>query len=186
MSLFHTVLSHMTTHILIHPKTDQFIWFCFFLSCYPYWKLHPESHSSGRNLLISEVSVSPAVVHLFVVVPTAFFNVGSFLPGFLNPILYLGNNSIFSMLILLRVSFPKINLAFYHILCLCPHELISVVWEWASYAGGVHLSKETLILSYFFWEYLTSCVCEFFSFSQISWRLAHPSSSSLPFPTVET
>lgn len=123
-----------------------------------------QSHSSDRNLLISEASVSPGVVHLFVVVPTAFFNISSFLPGFLHLIPCLGNNSVSSVLILLMVSFPKINLAFYQILCLCPLELISIVWEWANCAWGVHLSKETLMLSYFFWEYLTTCICECFSF----------------------
>lgn len=146
-----------------------------------------QSHSSDRNLLISEASVSPGVVHLFVVVPAAFFNISSFLPGFLHLIPCLGNNSVSSVLILLMLSFPKINLAFYQILCLCPLELISIVWEWANCAWGVHLSKETLMLSYFFWEYLTT-LCVFVSaslFSEVCWRLAHPS-SSLPFPTVET
>lgn len=155
-TLPHGCLSYDYFHTLIHPKIDQLAWFWFFLSCNPYWKPDPESHSPDRNLLISGVSVSLPILHLFFVVPTAFFNIGSFLPGFLNLIPCLGNNSISSMLILFMVSFPKINLALYQILCLWPLELISIVWEWANCAWGVNLSKEILMLSYFFWKHLTS------------------------------
>lgn len=132
--------------------------------------------------MISGISVCLANLHPFVVVPTAFFNVGrQFSSWVLKPHSVFREQSCLLGAHFINSFFPKIDFAFYQILCLFCFELISLVQEWTNCAQAVHLWEVTLMLPYFFWEHLTSCISECFSFFHVCSTLVvhgeHPNSS---------